>query len=99
MNDGPNNLSEFEVALATTPAPEPASYDDEDRIRRETVRRHLELLIEAGDAEEIGRFVLVSAYEIALPNAPKSIDELAEKLGVSRRRAYQILEKIAQTTP
>lgn len=87
--------SEYEIALESTPTPEPVPYDDEDRIRHETIRGHVELLLGMGDAETVWRFLLASAYDMSVI----TIEEMAEKMGISERQAYRIVGKMSNPGP
>lgn len=69
---------------------------DAARIRREMIVRFITRLLEAGDAKEIGRRVLVIANLLkgTLPGAPQNLDELGRRMGVSKSRASQIVSKL-----
>ena len=51
-------------------------------------------LIETGDAEFIGRKVLVLGYLLKCDGAPKTLAELGKRMGVSKSRAFQIVQKL-----
>ena len=81
--------TEFDIALATIAAPEPPDpYNVETRIAEETLARYHQYLLDNFDsAEEIGRFVLRASHKDGLIE----ISDFARKMGVSKRRAYEIV--------
>lgn len=67
------------------------SEEDAARLRQETIRRYTAWLNEHGHAEFIGRKSLVVGY---LLGSPRTLDELAARMGVTKGRASQIVSEL-----
>lgn len=102
MYDSSDTPTEYEVALATTPAPDLAEEEDcadERKARQETIVKLLQSLADAGTAENVGRKVLILCYELKLEGC-RTLDDLADKfssggeVGVSRARVSQIVSSL-----
>jgi hypothetical protein len=98
------SFSEYDYTLATTAAPEVDGEAQicletlETKIRGEVTVTLLQALLDAGSAENIGRKVLILAYQLKLDRA-QTLEQLAAQftnggsLGVSVGRVSQIVGK------
>jgi hypothetical protein len=74
---------------------ETLSEADAARVRRETISRFLDWITRGQQpAEFVGRRCIVLAFTLGLPSAPTTQAELADRLGVSKTRAHQILSEL-----
>jgi hypothetical protein len=96
LSENDHNLSEFEVALATTPAPESLLPESEESlIRQEVIAQTIAWLVGNGDdATHIGRRALTLAYVMGSETGPQTLTELGIRMGVSESRAHQIMSAL-----
>jgi hypothetical protein len=68
--------------------------EDAARIRRETLMRYQSVLLQSGDAQLIGRKVLIVGYLLKCAGAPLTLEELGARMGVTKGRACQIVSEL-----
>ncbi len=80
---------------------DPMAEDDEARIQKEALNKFLQWLADIGlTPENIGRLVYFLLYEdrANINTAPQSLQELADRMGVSKARAGQLVAEFRRLT-